>query len=300
MTFRTRAAAEQWAREFESQMDRGRVFDISAAKSTTVSDLLNSYLVGVIPRKKSVASQTSAVTALTNGLGHLILLDLTPEAIAKWGNERLEDVSSDTLRKELSILSHAVDLASTWGVSLPENPVKLARKAIRLTPGECRDRRLRPGEFRRLLKVSPPGHRALWIWFVESAMRRGEVAAMKPAHRRGGFLRIPDTKTGKPRTIPITRHMARVWNDLPFGMRPDSITQAFDRACRRAGIEGLRLHDLRHEATSRLFEKGLNIQEVASITGHSNWASLKRYTHLAHESIARKLAASHPANRPYP
>jgi integrase len=61
------------------------------------------------------------------------------------------------------------------------------------------------------------------------------------------------------------------------------------RAIRRAGIEGLRFHDLRHEATTRLFEKGLNIMEVASITGHRDLRMLRRYTHLKAEDLAQKL-----------
>jgi hypothetical protein len=58
------------------------------------------------------------------------------------------------------------------------------------------------------------------------------------------------------------------------------------RAIRRAGIEDLRFHDLRHEATTRLFEKGLNIMEVASITGHKDLRMLRRYTHLKAEDLA--------------
>ena len=61
------------------------------------------------------------------------------------------------------------------------------------------------------------------------------------------------------------------------------------RAIRRAVIENLRFHDLRHEATTRLFEKGLNIMEVASITGHKDLRMLRRYTHLKAEDLARKL-----------
>lgn len=61
------------------------------------------------------------------------------------------------------------------------------------------------------------------------------------------------------------------------------------RACERAGIEDFHFHDLRHEATSRLFEKGLNPLEVASITGHKTLQMLKRYTHLRAEDLARKL-----------
>ncbi|HUW97215.1 MAG TPA: tyrosine-type recombinase/integrase [Acidiferrobacter sp.] len=68
-------------------------------------------------------------------------------------------------------------------------------------------------------------------------------------------------------------------------IRPDSISQAFERVCRlassgkAAGIEGLTFRDLRHEAASRLFEKGLNQVEAATVTGHKTLQMLKRYTH---------------------
>lgn len=296
-TFRTLAAAERWARDKEDQADKGTLVDLSAAKETTVDGLMEKYLADITPRKRSKTPEASRIALLRRELGRHTLAGLTPEIVAQWARGRLKAVSSDTVRKELNTLSHAIDSAPLWSIHLPANPVTLARPLIRLAPGNQRERRLVPGEFRRLLKTSTGPHRALWVWLAESAMRRGEVAAMKPEHRRGDLLRIPDSKTGKPRTIPITRHMARAWKELPFGMKPDSITQAFDRACERAGIEGLRLHDLRHEATSRLFEKGLQIQEVAAITGHSDWASLKRYTHPSPDAIARKLAAARPGRR---
>ena len=72
-------------------------------------------------------------------------------------------------------------------------------------------------------------------------------------------------------------------------MRPDSISQAFERVCKAAGITGLTFHDLRHEATSRLFEKGLGLMEVASITGHKTVQMLKRYTHLRAEDLVGRL-----------
>ena len=67
------------------------------------------------------------------------------------------------------------------------------------------------------------------------------------------------------------------------------VSGAFLKRCRRSGIEDLRFHDLRHEATSRLFEKGLNPVEVATITGHKDPRMLMRYTHLRAEDLARKL-----------
>jgi integrase len=73
------------------------------------------------------------------------------------------------------------------------------------------------------------------------------------------------------------------------GLTAEAVKRAFIRAMHRAGIENLRFHDLRHEATSRLFERGLNIMEVASITGHKDLRMLRRYTHLRAEDLAKKL-----------
>ena len=61
------------------------------------------------------------------------------------------------------------------------------------------------------------------------------------------------------------------------------------RNTQRAGLEELHFHDLRHEAATRLFERGLNIMEVATITGHKDLRMLRRYTHLKAEELARKL-----------
>jgi integrase len=57
----------------------------------------------------------------------------------------------------------------------------------------------------------------------------------------------------------------------------------------RAGVQHFRFHDLRHEATSRLFEKGLSQMEVATITGHKDIQMLARYMHLRVKELARKL-----------
>jgi site-specific recombinase XerD len=59
-------------------------------------------------------------------------------------------------------------------------------------------------------------------------------------------------------------------------------------ACKLLGIKNLRVHDLRHEATSRLFERGYSIQEVAQFTLHDSWATLKRYTHLKPEDVVER------------
>jgi integrase len=134
---------------------------------------------------------------------------------------------------------------------------------------------------------------------LETAMRQGELIRLHWEHidlnRRTAHL--PDTKNGEARTVPLSTTAVRVLRTLPrglhgpvfLGLTTEAVKRAYIRAVRRAGIENLRFHDLRHEATTRLFEKGLNIMEVASITGHKDLRMLRRYTHLKAEDLARKL-----------
>lgn len=86
----------------------------------------------------------------------------------------------------------------------------------------------------------------------------------------------------------IQRQPCKEGEDRIFPYNDKSISSAFTRACKVLGIEDLHFHDLRHEATSRLFEAGYQIQEVAQFTLHGSWATMKRYTHLRRHQT-RKL-----------
>jgi integrase len=79
-------------------------------------------------------------------------------------------------------------------------------------------------------------------------------------------------------------------NENVFPIHFEALKTAWRRTCDKAGITNLHFHDLRHEATSRFFEKGLNVMEVATITGHKDLRMLQRYTHLRAEDLARKLS----------
>ena len=74
-----------------------------------------------------------------------------------------------------------------------------------------------------------------------------------------------------------------------FTYTPRGLSGAFLKLCRKTGIDDLHFHDLRHEATSRFFEKGLNPVEVATITGHKATRMLMRYTHLRAETLVKQL-----------
>ena len=210
-----------------------------------------------------------------------------------------EGVGPKTLVIYLGLLSHLFTIArKEWGMESLGNPVELVRKP-KLPQG--RTRHLVDDEESRLLAfaASYGGEvQHLIPWAVETAMRRGEIAAMRWDHldKKARVLLIPETKTGTPRRVPLSSKALQVLDTLPrqidgsaWSMRPDSISQAFERVCKAAGIEGLTFHDLRHEATSRLFEKGLNPMEVAAITGHKTLQMLKRYTHLRAEDLVERL-----------
>ncbi len=116
-----------------------------------------------------------------------------------------------------------------------------------------RDRRLQDDEHARLLASATTygGEIASLItWAIETAMRRGEIAAMRWEHlnRKAKVLLIPETKNGTPRRVPLSQAALAVLDALPrrldgrvWGIRSDSISQAFERVCKAACIEGLTL-----------------------------------------------------------
>jgi integrase len=75
-----------------------------------------------------------------------------------------------------------------------------------------------------------------------------------------------------------------------FNLSATAISHRFSRLREKAGIRDLRIHNLRHESISRLFELGFNTMEVAAISGHQTVAMLQRYCHLSIGHLSSKLA----------
>lgn len=78
--------------------------------------------------------------------------------------------------------------------------------------------------------------------------------------------------------------------DCIFPITPNALRLSWERICRRAGIGDLHFHDLRHEAISRLFELGLTVPEVASISGHRDMRMLLRYAHADTKALSIRLS----------
>lgn len=198
---------------------------------------------------------------------------------------------------ELNYLYQLFDTAvKDWGIPLASNPAQLIRRP---SIARGRSRRLNDGELANLLHALRDTNEmeTIVLLAIETGMRRSELLSMKWENidYQNQYVHLPDTKNGDARSVPLSKKALQLLNlqpktvDTVFSTKPDSVSQAFQRACQRVGILDLRFHDLRHEATSRFFEKGLNTMEVSTITGHKTLTMLKRYTHLKAADLAKKL-----------
>ena len=306
-TFETRARAEQWARAIEVEMDQGAFISRAEAETTLLSELLKRYLMEITPLKKGAAPETARILALLrHPIVQKVVAGIRGVDIARYRDERLKKVRPGTVKRDLVILSHLFEVArKEWGIHV-HNPVRDIQMP---TNAKTRDRRLNASENghdseeTRLLAACREARNPCLLPIVrlalETAMRQGELVSLRWEHidlnRRTAYL--PDTKNGESRTVPLSTTAVEILRSLPRsihsrvfpGLTTEAVKRAYARAVRRASIKDLRFHDLRHEATSRLFEKGLNIMEVASITGHKDLRMLRRYTHLKAENLARKL-----------
>jgi integrase len=88
----------------------------------------------------------------------------------------------------------------------------------------------------------------------------------------------------------VTRGLGRV-----FPYHSKSVGAAFHRSCNAIDLDDPCFHDLRHEGTSRLFEAGFSIQQVAMVTGHKDWRMLRRYTNLKPEDLHKMQKAAPPS-----
>ena len=141
------------------------------------------------------------------------------------------------------------------------------------------------------------------VFAVATAMRRGEIGRITWADvdRDKRLLLVrdrkdPRAKAGNDQWIPllpdawaVLERQVRVDGEARiFAIGESTVSKYFTEACRELAIPDLHFHDLRHEGTSRLFEEGYPIEQVALVTGHRSWNHLRRYTQLRPESLHRR------------
>ena len=301
-TFNSREEATRWARSIETDMDRGSFTSRSDAERTSLAEVLLRYAEEVSPTKRGGFDEAIRLKAMArNRLGKMSMASLSPKAMAQYRDERLVDVVPATVVRDFAMLSAVINHSRReWGIAIT-NPVALIRKP---SAGRGRTRVLEPEEETRLLDaLTPRGRRSHWtaplvVLALETAMRRGELLGLRWEHidlsRQVAVL--PMTKNGKSRTVPLSSRAVSTLRALPraldgkvFQISHMAVHAAFRKACTRANITGLRFHDLRHAATSRLATKLPNLIELMAVTGHSDPRMLARYYHVKPEDLARKI-----------
>ncbi|BAL23954.1 site-specific integrase [Azoarcus sp. KH32C] len=301
-TFPSKAEAERWARAIEGEMDRGEFVSRVEAEKTTFGEVIQRYMKTITPKKRGCTEETIRLTAtLRHRMTKLSMANLTPQAMAEYRDDRLRSCKANTVIRDLAVLSSIINHARReWGIAI-QNPVEMIRKPT-MPPG--RDRVLAQSEETRLLaELTPTGRRnplmpSLVIVAIETAMRRGEILAMRwenvDLDRRVVFL--PLTKNGQARYVPLSTRAVEALTNLPrspdgrvFSINVAAMEANFMKAVRRAGLLDMHFHDLRHTAASRMATKLPNVIELASVTGHTSIQMLKRYYHPKAEELALKL-----------
>ena len=198
-TFTRISVAKKWAAGVEADMERR--IHVAVPDQTTVGELLKRYQRQISPHHKGKQVEAYRLKTLKMHLGDLRLIHLTPKEIASYRDFRLKEVSPSSLKRELTILSCVLTVASRdWGISISQNPVKMISLPKADKP---RTRRLEAGEKERLLQGANPELNRIITLALETGMRRGEILNVKKSHIDFSLrtLFIPSTKTDEPRTI---------------------------------------------------------------------------------------------------
>ena len=302
------AEARQQANALRSLVDRGIDPQAAKQKARAVPTLkqfsIDLYLPHVEDTKRSAKDDRSRlVHHLLPRFGKLSMSDITPQMIQRFLSETVKrGLAPATANRLRSLLHHIFSLAVQWDAA-PRNPVHGVPK---FQENNQRQRFLNKDEIRALeqaLAEEPNVQAADFIrLLLMTGARVGELLNSKYADLDldGGVWRIPRSKSGKSRIVILNevakalfaRQIPRMGNPYVFpgslkygNERMVSPQHAFERIKRRAGLENLRLHDLRHSFASLAVGGGASLYDVQTLLGHGSHNMTQRYAHLADERL---------------
>lgn len=308
-TFDTKAEAEAWARDIEGQMDKSIFVDRSLSERETFKDVIKAHLKNITPTHKGAESEQMRLDKFIRDETELCayaMANLRTEHFEAYRDRRLKEVKPGTVSRELNLL-HSVIQHARRRLSLLENPIsEVRRPKVR----DSRFSRLEEGEEEKLLTALDDCRNSYTkpavILALETAMRRGELLSLNwdDVDLTKQTATLHDTKNGDARIVPLSLRAIDVLNTLQkkrdkdkvvtldrrvFPISVQSLKCSWERGRKRADMEHFNFHDLRHEAISRLFERGWDAIKVAAVSGHRNMQSLKRYANFRAEDLAKEL-----------
>lgn len=310
-TFESEREAKDWAHVIESEMVRSVFTDRSELERTTLFDILSRYSIEVTLEKAGARQELDRINFWkAHPLAARSLASLRPADFSQFRDARLKEVGGNSVRLELALISAMLNHArKEW--SLPvENFVKGIRPP-KAPPG--RERRLMGNEEERLLEAAgkarahPQQLKAAILLAIETGIREGRLAELRweqvDLHEGIVWVKTKDEQhRQKLVPVPLSLKAVAIFKGLPrsingkvFGVAfptGSTLGSAFSRARKRAGLENLTFHDLRHEAASRLAPK-LPMATLAKVMTWKTLAmSMRYYNPKPNELVAAIRAAT--------
>jgi integrase len=301
-TFERKQAANAWMvkREAELKSPGG----LEPREDPILSAVIDRYIAE--SKNPVLGTKAQVLKAIKKSdLGEIKCSKITSKTLVSFARELTKEVEPQTCGNYFSHLSNIFTVARpAWDYPLSrqefDDGITVIKKLGLIRKGNERNRRPTLEELDRLMEHfgRVRDHRPSSIpmqkivgFALFSTRRQEEITLLRWDDLDGDRILVrdmkhPGDKKGNNIYCELPPEALAIINSMPrdgeriFPYSTDAISAAFTRACRILGIEDLRFHDLRHGGISRLFEMGRTIPQVAAVSGHRSWTSLKRYTHI--------------------
>ena len=283
-----RKLAEAFERKFREELVAKAAGLTELNPEMTFAELAARFLAG----GEIKAHHTDRLKILLPYFGDRELRSITRASVREYRAARMKarQLTETTVSRDLEVLRHLLFWAVDEGI-LPANP--LAR--LRMPRARKRKRPILSWDDEQKLISSAPPHLArIIVAALDTGMRRGEITnqVWEDVDLNRGILSVTHSKTaeGEQRELPLSDRMkamlsvCRQSSGLVFafhGERVFSLKTAWASSIRRAGIQRLRFHDLRHSFNTRLVELGIQTDVRKALMGHSSGEDVHSlYTHI--------------------
>lgn len=311
-TFARKQAAQAWIRRREAELYEPDAIEKANRVGVPLAEIIDRYLKEVEKARPLGKTKRAVLKAIAStSLGQVIDSDINSQRLVEFALWRMTkaggDVQPQTAANDLAHLGAVLSVAKpAWGFQVDQHAMADARKVLKKLGYDMRsqERSRRPSkaELEKILEHFGTGQktRPTSINMVKvigfamfSTRRQDEITRIRWADLDEEEHRVlvrdmknPGQKIGNNVWCHIPYPAWEILQTMPrecdqiFPYNPDSISAAWTRACKFLALEDLHFHDLRHEGVSRLFEMEWDIPRVASVSGHRDWNSMRRYTHL--------------------
>jgi integrase len=293
----SRTVAKEVLAKKKAEVFEGRYVTRSTKGSPVFEEVAEDYLqyYRANRRPRSAQRHELAFKALTPFFGGKRLADIHPFMVERYKHMRKDAGRKEaTVNRELAALKNLFTMAITWGKA-SQNPVTQVR-LFREENGRIRV--VTDEEEARLLAACSPTLRPVVITALHTGLRKSELLSLTwqdvDFQRRTITVDAAYAKNGETRSVPMTATVTTTLRALRGAEAPNAavfvtyrgtpyrnLRKVFLDACRRAGITGLTLHDLRHTFASRLVMASVDLPTVQAFMGHKTIQMTLRYTHLA-------------------